>query len=69
MIITKEIYEAAWAKRDVATAEFKSQLGKDIAIAQTLPLGQQRKGAIKALYRYKEACKPAVAEWRRDLGI
>ena len=69
MKITEEIYEAAWAKRKAATAEFRAQLKKDIAVAQALPLGQQRKAAVEACERYEEACKPAVEEWQRDLGI
>jgi len=69
MKITEGIYEAARAKRNVATAEFKAQLAKDIAIAQALPLGQQRIAATKACERYEEACKPAVEVWQRDLGI
>ena len=69
MKITEEIYEAAWAKRRKITVEFETQLQKDIAVAQALPVGQQRIAAIKACERYEEACKPAVEEWRRDLGI
>ena len=69
MEITEEIYEKAWAKRDIATAKYKAQLEKDITIANTLPLGQQIKAAKDACDRYDEACKPAVEEWRRDLGI
>ena len=69
MGITEEIYEAAWAKRKLATAKFRTQLDLDIAIAKALPLGQQRVDAIKACERYDEACKPAVEEWRHDLGI
>lgn len=69
MEITETIYEAAWAKRHKATAKFRAQLKRDIAVAQALPLGQQRKAAIDACDRYDEACKPAVEEWQRDLGI
>ena len=67
--ITEEVYEAAWAKRNVATAEFKVRLDKDMEAARALPLGQQTRAAIAAADRYDEACKPAVEEWRRDLGI
>jgi len=49
--ITEEIYEAAWLKRDVATAEFKAQLEKDIVMANTLPMGQQIKAARDACDR------------------
>lgn len=69
MEITEEIYKEAWAKRDIVTAEHKAQLEKDIAAANTLPLGQQVKAAQDACDRYNEDCKPAVEEWRRDLGI
>lgn len=69
MKITEEIYEAAWVKRKLATASFKAQLDLDIAIAKSLPFGQQRIAAIKACERYDEACEPAIEEWQRDLGI
>jgi len=69
MEITEEIYEAAWAKRKLATAKFRAQLDLDIAIAKALPFGQQREAVILACDRYDEACKPAVEEWQRDLGI
>lgn len=69
MKITEEIYEAAWAKRNITTAKFKEQLEKDIMAANALPVGQQRKAAIEACDRYDDACKPAVEEWQRDLGI
>ena len=69
MVITEEIYEAAWAKRDIVTADFKAQLEKDMEAARALPLGQQTKAAIAAADRYDDACEPAVIEWRRDLGI
>ena len=69
MKITKEIYDAACAKRNVATAQFRAQLEKGIAVAQALPLGQQRKAATEACERYEKDCIPAVKEWQHDLGF
>lgn len=69
MEITEEIYGAAQAKRELAIAKFRAQLNLDLAIAKVLPLGQQRKAAIKAFDEYDEACKPASEEFQCDLGI
>ncbi len=69
MRIKEEIYEAAWAKRRLATAGFVVQLGEDMEAARALPLGQQTKAAILAADRYDDACKPAVEEWQCDLVI
>ena len=69
MKITKAIYDAAWAKRDMITNKFTGILNKDIAMAQSLPFGQQMGAAIAACERYEQACGPAVKEWQRDLGI
>ena len=62
-------YEEAWAKRNKTTAGFKVQLEKDMAIAHALPSDQQFKAVTAAADRYDDACKPAVEEWQRDLGI
>lgn len=69
MKITDKKYEAAWAKRNVATAEFEAQLNNDMVAAHALPSENQRKAVTAAADRYYEACKPAVEEWQRDLGI
>jgi len=67
--MNKKTYEAAWAKRDKATSEFKTQLFNDIETARALPLGQQMAAARKACDKYYDSCKPAVEEWQKDLGI
>jgi len=71
MKITEQIYEASWAKRYVATKNHRIQLEKDIADANELPAGEglQVAAAKAAADRYDEACKLAVEEWQRDLGI
>ena len=69
MKIAEVVYEAAWAKRNLATIVFKEQLEKDLIEARTLPSGKQLQAVIAAADKYDDACQPAVEEWQRDLGI